>query len=54
MGVPQHMEADRGHDARLLAGLAHETDLLGALPRPASVAPEDGVGAGASRDQAIE
>jgi hypothetical protein len=28
MGVPQHMEADGRHDARPLAGLAHETDLL--------------------------
>jgi hypothetical protein len=43
MGVTQHMESDGGGDAGALAGLAHRSQLFGALPGAAVIALEQDV-----------
>lgn len=43
MGVALYMEADCRHDAGARAGLAHGAHLLGPLPGPPVIAPQQGV-----------
>ena len=51
VGVAQHMEADRRHDAGAGTGLAHGAHLLGALPGPPVVAPQQRILRRAPGDQ---